>query len=405
VVKQSKELKRVRGKHDQGFTLIEMAVVLVIIATIMTLGLGALTTLMTTSSYSATKAKQARIKDALIAYLGANRRLPCPDDPTGGITGTEDLAGGSCSAASNFGVVPWATLGLGRDVAEDDWGGFFSYQVYAGGGACPGTGLDWTRDTCFGEGKSGGLWVYSGLLRSPPALAAMAYYAAGPPIVDSRAVAAIVSHGPNSLGAWAREGTRNAMPPASSCEETLNASRSISGGPGCSSLPSSPPTPGTTFITGERTENDDVVAYLTATETINRLAKQGDILSATAKVNEDLGTIARDQIGQVLSAAYPPAPGSAPPVLTCPLAICLDPWGNPYLYPGNIASIDDHGVVTPVAGATSAICIYSFGPNGTVNTARASCSSAGGGGDDIRLNVTVYALGTHFINSACSPTC
>jgi hypothetical protein len=270
---------------------------------------------MTTSSYTATKAKQSRIKDALVAYLGAHSRLPCPDDPgTGGITGTEDPVGGPCPAGS-FGVVPWVTLGLGRDVAEDDWGNFFSYQVYAGASAsCPGTGIDWTDSDCFGEGKSGSIVIDGGSVAVPD------------PSPTTSVIVALVSHGPNGLGAWTRQVTRNASP--TTCEESHNA------------LISTCTLTAYRFYSGERTENDDVVAYLTATETINRLAKQGDILSATARVNYDLQTLYDQAVARKASVGC-----SGTSSLTLP----NDPWGTPYtVTPPNLVSFP----ITICSGAT-----------------------------------------------------
>ena len=63
----------------QGFTLIELAVVLVIIGTMLTLGLAAFNAQMTTGAYARTRAKIETIKSALIDHLGRHMYLPCPD--------------------------------------------------------------------------------------------------------------------------------------------------------------------------------------------------------------------------------------------------------------------------------------------------------------------------------------
>ena len=64
-----------------GFTLIEVAIVVAIIAVLMTLGLGFLSTQIESNAYSITKRRADIIKDALVAHLGAHRRLPCPIVP------------------------------------------------------------------------------------------------------------------------------------------------------------------------------------------------------------------------------------------------------------------------------------------------------------------------------------
>ena len=137
-------------KPSRGFTLVEMAVVVVIIAALLTLGLGALNAQLSSASYTTTKQRQAAIKDALIAYLGSNKRLPCPYAPTAG-TAITGLAPVACPP---FGIVPFATLGIAREVAQDGWGNFFSYEVFAQATpVCPGGGIDWGNGNCFGAGK------------------------------------------------------------------------------------------------------------------------------------------------------------------------------------------------------------------------------------------------------------
>lgn len=145
--------------NEGGFTLIELSVVVVIIAMVLTMGLTALNAQLISASYMETKKRQGLIKEALIAYLGANKRLPCPDVPnnTDGttdasqVTGREDRNGGVAGACTDpdgdgvaFGVVPYQSLGLGRDAALDGWGNFMSYRISVANPAptCPGNGID-----------------------------------------------------------------------------------------------------------------------------------------------------------------------------------------------------------------------------------------------------------------------
>ena len=379
-----------------GFSLVEMAIVLVIVMSILTLGLGALSSVVTSSSISETKARQTHIKDALIAYLGANKRLPCPDIPnntngaadSSGVSGNEDALAGAC--VSTFGVVPFTTLGLSRDVAEDRWGDLISYQVYVAN-PCPlpplpgGTAIDWTSSNCFGAGKSGGIQIMDGSITIIPTVPS------GPGVV-----AALVSHGPNGLGAWSRQGTRNADP--LTCQEAQNSLLTTLAG--CTFTPN-------LFFKGEQSGNDDVVAYLTADDIIQALAKQGTILSATAQVSEDLRINMQDAVGRVLAvgSSYSSSTLSTSTSTTF-LPKKLDPWGSPYQIAPNILSISNKGVVSP-AGAGSAICIYSYGPNlidgiGAIPTSTTACTASG---DDIAASISLYALTTLFTNKACSPSC
>jgi prepilin-type N-terminal cleavage/methylation domain-containing protein len=211
---------------SRGFTLIELSIVVVIISMLLSLGLGVLNAQLVSAAHSETKKRQAIIKDALTAYLGAHKRLPCPDVPnnthgatdTSQVTGAEDrtggLATGDCSG--NIGVVPYATLGLGRDVALDGWGNFMSYSIPAGSGTCPGTGINWSLTDCFGAAKASPYSLFEGTV-------------AAQTLAASNVLAIVISHGPNGFAAWGRQGSRNVLP--SRCEEAHNAIATVPGVP------------------------------------------------------------------------------------------------------------------------------------------------------------------------------
>jgi prepilin-type N-terminal cleavage/methylation domain-containing protein len=57
------------AQQPQGFTLVELAVVLVLIGIVTTMGLKMVTATLGNASYSETKSKQVLIKTALIGYL------------------------------------------------------------------------------------------------------------------------------------------------------------------------------------------------------------------------------------------------------------------------------------------------------------------------------------------------
>ena len=98
-----------RRHRPGGFTLIEMAVVIVLMGIVMTLGLRMLQATQNNAAYSQTQTKQERIKLALIAFMRTNGRLPCPDSALPP-TGVEPAA---CLVNFGRGVLPWQTLGLG----------------------------------------------------------------------------------------------------------------------------------------------------------------------------------------------------------------------------------------------------------------------------------------------------
>ena len=146
---------------ERGFTLVELTIVLVIVATVLTMGLGAINAQLISANYASTKKRQDTIKDALIAYFGANLRLPCPNVPTVGtaIDGNQGVFHATqkrCDSA--VGVIPFRELGLTREAAEDGWGNLLTYYVYQEATpACPGIGVSWGHKDCYGAGKTGAM--------------------------------------------------------------------------------------------------------------------------------------------------------------------------------------------------------------------------------------------------------
>lgn len=126
-----------RLNFSRGFTLIELALVLVIVA----IFLGGM--LMTMGAqdenrrYNDTRATMATAQEALLGFAAAHGRLPCPASAAS--NGLEDpVGGGVCTASANkvaVGFVPAATLGLapidstGRLL--DGWGIPLHYAVTA----------------------------------------------------------------------------------------------------------------------------------------------------------------------------------------------------------------------------------------------------------------------------------
>src|SRR5258705_6560564 len=105
------------ARSQDGFSLVELAVVVFIIGIILTMGVGALSAARENTASSSTAQKQNAIKEALIGYLRRNSRLPCPDTNFTAPDGVENraTAGGPTTACSSrFGLVPYVTLGLRR---------------------------------------------------------------------------------------------------------------------------------------------------------------------------------------------------------------------------------------------------------------------------------------------------
>lgn len=316
-------MKNIHIRCSAGFSLVELAVVLVIMSIVLTMGLGAMNAQMLMGNQSITKKRQEIVKDALISYLGAQKRLPCAEDSSsGGVTGLEECP-------NTFGTIPFVTLGISREMATDGTGNLFSYAVSSQtpppNCVTTPTAIDWKQSQCFGEGKSGTFIVSDGTVATPTQL-------------TNQAIAVVVSHGANGLGAYAVQGTRNANPVT--CEEGHNAILAV----GSCTLAAN------TFYKGERDGNDDIILFVTSTEAINALVRQGSIKSASGRVADDLASVR----SQMLSAKAIAPTCSTPVAQTPPKP---DPWGNNYVTreSNSIACTCSTGG-TGVAPATAALC-------------------------------------------------
>ena len=111
-------------RQTAGFTLIEMAVVLLIITLMVSSALGPLGAQIDLRRRAETQKALDEIKEALMGYAVANGALPCPSALVSGIpTG---FALSSCNSTNSNGYLPWATLGVTR---QDAWGNLFNYSV------------------------------------------------------------------------------------------------------------------------------------------------------------------------------------------------------------------------------------------------------------------------------------
>jgi prepilin-type N-terminal cleavage/methylation domain-containing protein len=121
----------------RGFTLVEMAIVLTIVALLLGGLLPTISSQVEQRHENDTRKQLDEIQQALIGYAIIYGRMPCP--ATSASNGVEvPSGGGTCTNAhNNNSYVPAATLGLsGADSAgliEDAWGNPIRYAVTAGG--------------------------------------------------------------------------------------------------------------------------------------------------------------------------------------------------------------------------------------------------------------------------------
>ncbi|MBK7414183.1 MAG: type II secretion system protein [Dechloromonas sp.] len=122
-------MKTLPAKLPQnGFTLVELTMVLIIVALLST-GLMFGVSAQRSAAENADAQRQLEsIREALLGFAIANGRLPCPAVPT---LATGDINAGiaatpPCLNAAQYGVLPWATLGLPE---ADPWGSRYTYFV------------------------------------------------------------------------------------------------------------------------------------------------------------------------------------------------------------------------------------------------------------------------------------
>ncbi|WP_373974362.1 prepilin-type N-terminal cleavage/methylation domain-containing protein [Chitinibacter sp. SCUT-21] len=127
-------LRHKKWPRQSGFSLVEMAIVLLIIGILLASGLGALTGQMAAQRYADTKKMLEQANEALLGFALANNHLPCPADPAllnaDANAGTEERqSAGSANAyrcVRSYGDLPWRDLGLPE---LDSWGRRLKYAV------------------------------------------------------------------------------------------------------------------------------------------------------------------------------------------------------------------------------------------------------------------------------------
>jgi len=107
------------NKKLNGFTLIEMAIVLLILGILLGSVLVPLSVQMLNQKIKETRATLSHVRDAIIGFAVINKRLPCPDT-----SGNGEENGPNCNDVE--GAVPWSTLGVGR---YDAWSKPLRYRI------------------------------------------------------------------------------------------------------------------------------------------------------------------------------------------------------------------------------------------------------------------------------------
>lgn len=174
-------------KLGMGFSLVELAIVLIVVSLLLVALMGPLAAQQEQKAIMDTKRQMDEAKEALFGFLVSNGRLPCPADPaldTANVNAGVERAGGCAAVANSIGVLPWRTLGLRE---TDAWNHRYTYRVAAAfANAAPAITMASVGDIDVRTDA-----------------------AATTPIVNvTEATALLVSHGRHAEGAWATNGVK-----------------------------------------------------------------------------------------------------------------------------------------------------------------------------------------------------
>ena len=241
-------------ERASGFTLLELAVVMFILALLFSSLLVPLGTQVDQSNISATQKSLDDVKEALIGFALANGRLPCPADPTIA-TGlpTAGVERATCTGANVNGVLPWTTLGVNE---TDAWGRRYTYRVtdfFADaispptlGPSCP-PPPPAPAQSSFALCSQGNITVTDGSSN-----------------IATNIPAVVVSHGKDGYGAYTTSGTQLPTTGAGPDElENTNANATFVSRP----FTDNPAATGGAF--------DDIVVWITPNILLNRMVAAG----------------------------------------------------------------------------------------------------------------------------------
>ena len=222
---------------NRGFSLIEMAIVMLVIGLLLGGLLTPLTVQIDQQRYNETQKSLAEIKEALIGFAIVNGRLPCP-----AISPASGAEMPTCPPASRDGYIPWTTLGVPK---LDAWGHIFRYSVtpnYASSVLTLSTMGDIT-------------------IRTRDATGTPANLSTGIPAV-------ILSHGKNGYSSTNDQGVNLPAAPATNIDEALNATINST------SFYSRTPTP-VGYSQANGGEFDDIVVWISPNILFSRMVAAG----------------------------------------------------------------------------------------------------------------------------------
>lgn len=233
-----------------GFTLVEMAVVLLILGLLLGAGLTVLGSQLEQQRVKDTQRLLDEAREALIGFAMVNGRLPRP--ATSAVNGLENAAACANDLACS-GFIPWMTLGTTR---ADAWGKLLRYSV-SPAFANAGFTLNTVTTKKVQTRDAGGVLVY------------LAGQAGACSVANPCVPAVVFSHGRNH---WGTTEAGNPVPDGSgtNVDEDTN---QTGGGVGVTYVQRAP-TEGTAASGGEF---DDLVIWLPPGILFNRMVQAGKL--------------------------------------------------------------------------------------------------------------------------------
>lgn len=128
-------MKQIRRTPPTGFTLTELAIVLVIVSLLIGGMMVPLSTLRDIQNSKETERRLSEIKEALLGFAAINVRLPCPTTTTDPASTQYGLEDATCVEVEGY--LPWKSLGIRetdawgsvRSSATDPFVGYWRYRV------------------------------------------------------------------------------------------------------------------------------------------------------------------------------------------------------------------------------------------------------------------------------------
>lgn len=114
---------RARPRRVRGFSLVELAIVLIIVGLLLSSLMPPLNAQIDQRNYNTTQRQIEEVSDAMVAFAVVNGRLP---RPAVSISDGSEKPADCTSEADCTGFVPWATLGVRR---TDAWNKMLRYSV------------------------------------------------------------------------------------------------------------------------------------------------------------------------------------------------------------------------------------------------------------------------------------